>query len=263
MTTVSLIITTYNWPTALKLSLESIINQTHTPNEIIIADDGSTSETKEVIQHFVQTNPQLNVIHSWQEDKGFRLSRSRNLAIKKSKGDYLIIIDGDMILERHFVEDHLHVAKEKRFVSGRRVLLKEAYSKDIVQHRHLPSLFSAGIKKHRFLSIRNITLSTLRSSINTKTCGILGCNMAFFRRDAIAINGFNEAFVGWGAEDTEFVARMLNNGCEKMKLKHLAIGYHLYHPEACRSMKESNCDILQETLVQNLTYCTDGLNNQS
>ena len=73
----SLIITTYNWPDSLVLTLKSIENQTISPDDIIIADDGSTDETQEVIAKF-QQGSELNIIHSWQEDIGFRAAESRN-----------------------------------------------------------------------------------------------------------------------------------------------------------------------------------------
>jgi glycosyltransferase involved in cell wall biosynthesis len=68
---VSLIITTYNWPEALFLVLKSVKNQFILPDEIIVADDGSSKETANVIKEF-SNKFKLKVIHSWQEDKGFR-----------------------------------------------------------------------------------------------------------------------------------------------------------------------------------------------
>lgn len=262
MNTVSLIITTYNWPEALNKTLHSIIYQTYKPDEIIIADDGSTAETTLMIQKFITSNPYLNIIHSWQEDNGFQLSKSRNLAIKRSTCDYIIIIDGDMILDRYFIEDHLSIAKKNLFISGRRIRLNEKYSNDILKNNKFPSVLSLGISKHRFLGLRNKVLCKLRSSINIKTNGIVGCNMAFYREDAINVNGFNESFIGWGAEDTEFMARLINNGCKKMKLKHLAIGYHLYHPEVSRKMTTINYKILNSTLEKKLKYCKNGISKQ-
>ena len=81
---VSLIITTYNWPESLFLVLKSIENQTIVPEEVVIADDGSTVETKEVVFKF-QQDSELNIVHSWQEDKGFRVAKSRNKAMEMVK----------------------------------------------------------------------------------------------------------------------------------------------------------------------------------
>ena len=107
---VSIIITTYNRPDALKLVLQSINSQSVSPNEIIIADDGSKNSTKKCIDEFKKKSSIL-LVHSWQEDKGFRVAKSRNKAIAKSKFDYIILIDGDVILHDKFIEDHFKSKK--------------------------------------------------------------------------------------------------------------------------------------------------------
>ena len=99
---ISLIITTYNRPDALLLVLKSVEHQSLVPNEVIIADDGSNDKTQELIDDFI-THSNINIIHSFQKDKGFRAAKSRNKAISKSTGDYIILIDGDMILHRNFI----------------------------------------------------------------------------------------------------------------------------------------------------------------
>ena len=80
----SLIITTYNWPEALELVLTTAVKQSVQPNEIIIADDGSAKDTKLLVNTFSKKTS-VPIVHSWQEDDGFRLSKSRNLAISKAK----------------------------------------------------------------------------------------------------------------------------------------------------------------------------------
>ena len=78
--TVSLIISTYNWPRALYLCLDSVMQQTVMPSEIIIADDGSGIATRDVVRHFEAVSP-VPVRHIWHEDDGFRLAEIRNKAI--------------------------------------------------------------------------------------------------------------------------------------------------------------------------------------
>ena len=95
--TVSLIISTYNWPRALYLCLDSVMQQTVMPSEILIADDGSGMSTRDVVKHFENISP-VPVRHIWHEDNGFRLAAIRNKAIAASKGKYIIQIDGDLIL---------------------------------------------------------------------------------------------------------------------------------------------------------------------
>ena len=152
----SLIITTYNWPESLELVLRSIECQTITPEEIIIADDGSTSETKAVMSKF-QKKSELNFIYSWQADKGFRAAKSRNKAIVKSNTDYIILIDGDMILHPRFIEDHINNAQSGYFAQGFRVLLTQNKTKRIFDQQRISfSFFSSGLhnRKNAFLKAK-------------------------------------------------------------------------------------------------------------
>ena len=121
---ISLIITTFNWPESLLLVLKSVKNQTLKPDEIVIADDGSDEKTKNLISSF-QKQFDINIIHSWQEDNGFRAARSRNKAIFKSSGDYIIMIDGDMVLHNNFINDHLINIENGYFIQGTRSLISE------------------------------------------------------------------------------------------------------------------------------------------
>ena len=150
----SLIITTYNWPESLELVLRSIEYQTITPEEVIIADDGSASETKVLVSRF-QQDSKLNIIYSWQEDKGFRAAKSRNKAIAKSNTDYIVLIDGDMILHPRFIEDHVRNAKSGYFVQGSRVLLTQNKTKRVLGQQKINlSFFSSGLlnRKNAFYS---------------------------------------------------------------------------------------------------------------
>ena len=70
---ISLIISTYNRPEALRLSLMSVKVQIRIPDEVIIADDGSKESTRKLIKDFATKFP-CPLLHAWQEDKGFRLA---------------------------------------------------------------------------------------------------------------------------------------------------------------------------------------------
>ena len=175
----TLVITTYNWPESLELVLKSIENQSITPDEVVIADDGSAFETQELLNEF-QQDSELNIIHSWQEDIGFRAARSRNKAILKSTGDYIILIDGDMILHPEFIEDHIDNAKPGFFAQGSRVLLSKDITKKAIDKQRLKfSFFSNGLK-NRKNSIHSKLLSIIFSNKTNYLHGIRSCNMAFF-----------------------------------------------------------------------------------
>lgn len=256
--TCSLIVTTYNRPAALDLVLESAARQSMLPNDIIVADDGSTEETKTVVERFSSTSP-CTVIHSWHEDKGFRLASSRNRAIALSKNDYIILVDGDMILHRHFIGDHLASARHNQFIQGSRVLLSRNTTDRILTSRKTDiTLFEKGIR-NRAHAIHSMQLSKLFSKRNNTLKGIRGCNMSFFRDDCITINGFNEDFTGWGREDSEFVARIFNNGWHRLSVKFRAIACHLWHKEHSRESLPENDEILEKTLAGRLKRCANGI----
>ena len=96
MEKVSVIVSTYNRPDALELSLKSLMLQTRLPDEIVVGDDGSGPETREVVERMQSISP-VPIIHVWHPDEGFRLAAIRNKAVLASTGDYIIQIDGDII----------------------------------------------------------------------------------------------------------------------------------------------------------------------
>ena len=259
--TTSLIITTYNWPEALDLVLQSVLKQTKLPNEVIVADDGSRRDTKELISKFQNDFP-IPLIHSWQEDEGFQVSKSRNKAIFKSKGQYIILIDGDIVLHKSFIADHISFSKKSTFVQGSRVIFDAKKTSDIFKNSQVSfSFFEDGIKNRKNL-IRSKFLSRFFSKENTKTRGIKTCNMAFFKEDCLKVNGFNEDFVGWGREDSEFIIRLLNRGILRRNLKFTAIAYHLYHDENSRKMLEENDNLLKNTIKNKLKWCDNGIKKE-
>ncbi|HIF9189291.1 TPA: glycosyltransferase family 2 protein [Photobacterium damselae] len=254
---ISLIITTYNWKEALSAVLNSVLRQSQLPDEVIIADDGSREDTKVLIDQYRETFP-VPLIHSWIPDEGFQLAKSRNKAIAIAQGRYLIMIDGDMVLSPMFIASHAKVAKEHQFVQGGRVLTDFAFSQKIMEHGAIPSITSTGIR-NRHNCISHPLLSQWFSYIRNNDKSTRGCNMAFWREDVIRVNGFNEDFIGWGREDSEFVHRMLNLGLQRLYLKFAGVGYHLYHKENSRQSLADNDIILQKTIDEKLTYCPNGI----
>lgn len=256
----TLIISTYNRPEALEVVLISILKQTVFPDEIIIADDGSTNETKELLKKY-QLLFKINIIHCWQEDQGFKLSQIRNKAIAQAKGDYIILIDGDIVLEKHFIADHIKNAVPGYFIQGSRVMLSPELTAKIIEEKNFSINFmSAGIT-NRFNTIRNRLLSGLMlNTLSDKFKSIKGCNMAFWKTDIIKVNGYNEDFIGWGSEDKEMAVRFYNSFIFGKKLKFAALGYHLYHPiNLDIELFENNNRILEQAKTTKSTFCQNGI----
>ena len=256
----TLIITTYNWPESLLLVIESIKRQTILPDEVIIADDGSAKETKDLINNF-KKDTNLNIVHSWQEDKGFRAARSRNNAIFKSSGDYIVLIDGDTILHTNFVKDHIANAESGFFVQGSRALLSEKQTKKALAEKTVNfPFFSSGLK-NRKNSIHSKFLSSIFSSKKNHLLGIKSCNMAFYKKDCLNINGFNHEFEGWGREDSEFVVRLINSGIKRKNVRFNAIQFHLWHNENSRILLEKNNAMLEDAIHNHIQWCENGINS--
>ncbi|EDO6870994.1 glycosyltransferase, partial [Campylobacter coli] len=239
--TCALIITTYNQKERLKLVLDSVKNLTFLPNEVLIADDGSKEDTARLIEKYQKDFP-CSLKHIWQEDEGFRLSKSRNGAIKNSLSEYIIVIDGDMILEKNFIKEHLEFAQRRLFLQGSRVILNEKESEEILNKDDYRIVFNKKdfkSSKNSFLAKILYIFSKKDEKIFKKTTlikGIRGCNMSFFKADFDELDGFNENFIGWGREDSEFVARFLFNKGIFRRLKFKAIAYHIYHEENSKKM---------------------------
>ncbi|EQA3502484.1 glycosyltransferase family 2 protein [Campylobacter coli] len=256
--TCALIITTYNQKERLKLVLDSVKNLAFLPNEVLIADDGSKEDTARLIEEYQKDFP-CPLKHIWQEDEGFRAAKSRNNAIKASKSEYIILIDGDMILEKDFVKNHLEFAKRKVILQGSRVILNKNESEEILKNNNYSLAFNKkGFKNQRsiFLAKCVYKFSKLTKKFFKKSQLVKGsktCNMSFYKSDFEAIEGFNEKFIGWGREDSEFVARFLFNDGVFKRLKFNALAYHIYHEENSKNMLEINHQIYLETIKNEKT----------
>lgn len=254
----ALLISTYNWPEALRSVLNSVLIQSNLPQEIIIADDGSGEETKKVVAEFVKRS-RVRVEHVWQEDKGFHKSAILNKAVAGSNADYIIQIDGDCIMHPKFIEDHLSRAKKGNFLYGSRVNIKpSAVPEVLTMSQPKFSVFSDSIKnKSRNLRIPSLQKIYKASSIfSGKT---RGCNLSYWRRDYIAVNGYDETMEGWGREDSEYVIRLLNNGVKGRRLRYGGIVYHIYHPEKSREFLERNSEIQERTIRDRKKWCEQGI----
>ena len=235
-TRASLVVTTYNWPSALDLVLESVLAQNRGPAEVLVADDGSGGDTATLVAHYVPRFAERGVPlqHVWQEDLGFRAGAIRNRAIAEASAPYILLIDGDCVLHHDFVRSHLAFARPGHFVQGTRVLLDEEQTRHAIAERRMHwSVLDRGVR-NRVNALSVPVLSPLVPTSADPLTGVRSANMGFWRSDALRVNGFDERFVGWGREDSEFVVRLTNAGVRRRKLKFGGIVYHLWHPEQPR-----------------------------
>jgi glycosyltransferase involved in cell wall biosynthesis len=255
----SVIISTYNRPAYLERVLEGYLLQTTPPGEIIVADDGSTEETAALIRRF-RAESAVDIRHVWHEDKGFRLAAIRNRAIAAGAGEYLIFADDDAVPSKRFVEDHLRFAEAHCFIQGHRVMLgKEISATFSVRDSGFASLLSPALRGRigNVINALRPPAPLIKRSQDMK--GIRGCNMSFYRADLLAVNGFNEDFVGWGKEDSELAVRLYRNGVWRKDLKFRACCFHLYHDNYGRDKLEHNIGLLEAARKDTLIYCANGV----
>jgi glycosyltransferase involved in cell wall biosynthesis len=265
---VSIVISTYNHPIWLQKVLWSYELQSEKNFEIIIADDGSTSETKLVIDEFIK-NSTLQISHVWQEDNGFRKTKILNKAILQANADYLIFSDGDCIARQDFVAKHLMLRKKNRFLSAGYIKLSKEISKSISKENLVSQacfeadwLLALGLKKN--FKINKLTSFGFKEwFLNTFTPTKAtwdGCNVSGWKEDVLKVNGFDER-MEYGGEDREIGERLSNLGVKGMQARYSLILLHLHHkrPYKNETSAQKNKKIRAETKRAKSGYTNFGI----
>ena len=259
---VALILSTYQRADALSAVFDSVARQRAAPDEIVIADDGSDAPTRDLIAGFSRRSP-VPVRAVSQPHEGFRLTRLRNLAIAATTADYLIFIDGDMLLHEGFVADHRRQARTGFFTQGVRVRADADLTARLIEDPRTPLgplTAELGLLRRAYL-LRSRKLASATRRLANRLIAIKGCNQAFWRSDLVRVNGFNEAIEGWGPEDKELCARLEHAGVERQSLLFGGVAVHLHHPPASRGALPANLAIFERTRRERLNWCDRGLDS--
>ncbi len=242
MAHLSLIIAVYRKPETLRLVLAGLQRQSYTDFEVLIADDGSGPEIREVVDSARFQAP-FSLIHLWHEDRGWRKNVMLNNAIRAANTDYLVFIDGDCLPSRHFLLDHWNERKAGRVLLGRRVETSERWSKELTLEKVRSGEFERFGWKELSEMLRGKSLrvedgvrirsAILRSLLLRTAEGMLGANFSAWKHDLVEINGFDELYNGPGCgEDSDLQYRLSLIGVRGKSLRNLAIEYHIWHPRA-------------------------------
>ncbi|WCE06486.1 glycosyltransferase family 2 protein [Pseudoxanthomonas sp. JBR18] len=264
---VSLIIPVYNWPQALARVLDSVAGQRRLPDEVIVTDDGSGDDTSALVAESARSFP-VPLRYLWQDDLGFRAARARNRGIAAACGNYIILIDGDMLLHPAFVADHLAFAEPGFFLQGGRIKATDTATARLLDGQSpvfapwSAADFSAsdGLRRHYAWHAPLLARWKTRSSSGGR---VMSCNMSFWREDLLKVNGFDERMEGYGAEDRELAARLGNAGIRRRALKWAALAVHLEHRSRAQpdvdDMRLPNNRLFRATQQEGLVWCERGI----
>jgi glycosyltransferase involved in cell wall biosynthesis len=251
---ITLILNTYENPAALAKVLDALTLQTHQGAEIIVADDGSGSPTKQVVDSFAGRLP---LSHCRQEHEGFRRSVILNKAIAQATGNYVVFLDGDSVPAREFVADHAALAEHGCWVQGRRAFVDESCTANFQPSCSM--IWSLVLRGKLTGLLKAVRLPFPVVKRDREQRGILGCNLGIWRDDLIAVNGYDETFTGWGREDADLGNRLYHLGRDRKFVYGRAIIYHLNHPVVPRDRLETNQSLLEETIGEKRIRARKGL----
>ena len=269
-THISVILSTYNNPSALEKSLWGYRDQTDPNFELLIADDGSGPATRQVIEQAQQHVP-ARITHVWHEDLGFRKSAILNRAITMAAGDYLIFTDGDCIPREDFVASHREHSRQDYFIAGGshidipQELHQTLTADDVSGGRVFDATWLArqgmNVRRCRWRLTRHRSLATLLDYLTPRPGVFLGCNGSAWKKDILAVNGFDPTS-SYGSDDKELGARLSNNGIRSRRLKHTLICVHLWHEKNYPADQiRRNKEKLQRIKLQRITWIANGIDS--
>lgn len=262
----AVIVTTYNRPDALAAVLDGYYGQSDREFSLVVADDGSTQDTAEIVQRYARRGG-LSLTHVWHEDRGFRAAAIRNRAVASTNAEYIIFTDGDCVPSRNCVEAHKKLAEPGYFLGANRVLLGESFTARVLRERipihgwRWPDWARAWLRRdvNRLLPLMALPDGDFRKRSPGRWEGMKTCNLSAWRSDLVRVNGLDESYEGWGLEDSDLVIRLLHAGVKHKTARYAAPVFHLWHREQDRHALPQNQKRLAELLRSSTVRAAVGL----
>lgn len=263
---ISVVVTTFERADALDACLRGLSRQTDRNFEIIVADDGSGSDTARVVANWA-SRLAIPVKHVWQEHDGFRGGEIRNRGIRASAGAYCVFLDGDCLPRPDFIAQHRRLAEPGWFVSGNRILLSPELTAAVLaggvaaESWDFAAFWGQRLRGgvNRLLPAIHLPLGPLRKLHRHTWEGAKTCNLAVARADLDRVDGFDTRYTGWGLEDSDLVVRLFHAGVGRKDGRFATGVLHLWHPQADRSGLQDNRCRLDEVLASDRINARRGL----
>ncbi|MEL1265878.1 glycosyltransferase [Pseudoxanthomonas putridarboris] len=253
---ITVIVSTYNAERWLEKVLLGYFVQSHKRFEIVVADDGSGPETARLVATFADLGS-VPVTHVWHEDRGYRRQEILNNAILHARYDYLVFTDGDCIPRRDFLKVHACLAQPGRFLSGGYCKLDMSTSMKIGADDIIDGTCfePAWLRARQRLGMSNRlklgsgpAAARFLDATTTARATFNNCNSSAWKRDILAVNGYDER-MKYGGADRELGERLANAGITGLQIRHRAVCVHLDHDRPYRtaeSLRDSR-EIRRET----------------
>lgn len=222
---VSVVIPTYNRARLLQGTLDSLTAQRFPGGrlEVVVADDGSSDATAEVVRSFADRLP---IHYYFQEDRGFRAGSARNGGARLASGAVVVFLDTGAIAGPGFARAH-YDAHQRGLASGRPGWAVLGYAYGFLPQDPYPGL-SDLLASHpveevvgrlrgnaSFLDMRHPQLADCHFDLDHYSTPWELCwsvNLSVRAQDFWAVGGFDEDFTGWGCEDQELGLRLARHG---------------------------------------------------
>ena len=236
---ISAVVATYNRADYLRISLACLAAQDYQGQwQVIVADDGSTDHTPDVLAKARSASAGLEIQHCWHEHRNYRRAFILNEGSRRADGDILLFLDSDCIPAPNLLSTYAAHFKSGSFYLGGVYYLNQQLSETMLYNR--PSFshqelwteaaqsqnLKKGSAKRNF---KRYWKSKLYIALNFRKPKIWGGNCAVNREVFEKINGYDENYAGYNKSDSDIRNRLIKGSYRGVPLQTKARAYHLYH----------------------------------
>lgn len=270
---ISVIVPVYNRLEHLRALCQCLLKQEEQPYELIISDDGSSQKVLDFIGDLLP-KMKFKVKHIYQQDLGFRKTRALNNAVREAEGDILVFCDQDLIFPETHIKNIKKNIKKNIFLMGRPMSLteeeKNIICESLVEENSYEKAINCIPEEYKISNKKLYKKDRMRRifnyfKLNKRGIRLVGMSYAIYKNDYIAVNGYDEKYMGWGLEDDDFGNRLCVYGVKGKEFYEVPIQLHLYHPFDPTKKKSANEEYYyrrkKEILKNKKYFCKFGYNN--